>query len=181
VGHNTYLSDQQSKSLTVTGRPLRELPFRRVEGEIERELNTLDKCMFHGGVCPNLQGVFPNLRYLNLYNCKELRQIGRLCGLPKLERLYLIGCENIEELSSVDTLISLKELNVSGCAKLEKIEGLGKFIELPGVEPSRVFTVNLNNCPKLQLSNCNYRHDRNLIVDLAQQLALQLTESRESS
>jgi Leucine-rich repeat (LRR) protein len=131
--------------------PLRELPFRRVEGEIERELNTLDKCMFHGGVCPNLQRVCPNLRSLYLHNCRELRQIGRLCGLPKLEYLHLNECENIEELSSVVTLISLKELDVSGCAKLEKIEGLGKFIELPGVAPSRVFTVNLNNCPKLQL------------------------------
>eukprot|EP00253_Pinus_taeda_P016756 PITA_16756 len=64
------------KSLEVTACPLRELPFRRVEGEIETELNRLDKCMFHGGLCPNLQGVCPNLQFLSLNNCKELRQIG---------------------------------------------------------------------------------------------------------
>lgn len=139
------------KPLEVTACPLRELPFRRVEGEIETELNRLDKCMFHGGLCPNLQGVCPNLQFLSLNNCKELRQIGRLCGLPKLEVLCCDGRENIEKLSGVDTLISLTVLDVSGCVKLEKIEGLGQLTKLPGVERSRLLSIFLSNCPKLQL------------------------------
>eukprot|EP00253_Pinus_taeda_P034782 PITA_34782 len=127
--------------LHVSECPLRELPFRRVEGEAETELNTLDKCAFHGAIWPNLEVLF-------LTHCKELRKIGRLCGLPKLKILNLDECENIEEISGAEALISLEELRVYGCAKIETIEGLGQLTkleylncpdirELPGVEHGR--------------------------------------------
>eukprot|EP00253_Pinus_taeda_P013384 PITA_13384 len=161
-----YLPQKMMNSLEwlrVFGCPLRELPFRRVEGEAETELNTLDKCAFHGAICPNLQGFCPNLRCLYLHNCKELRKIGRLCGLPKLISLHFSGCENIEEISGAEALISLERLTVDGCAKIETIEGLGQLTELksvclwdcpeirelPGVEHGRC---EVGNCPKLKFS-----------------------------
>eukprot|EP00253_Pinus_taeda_P022294 PITA_22294 len=140
-----YLPQKMMNSLVwlgVFGCPLRELPFRRVEGEAETELNTLDKCAFHGAICPNLQGFCPNIQWLYLENCKELRKIGRLCGLPKLKSLNLIGCENIEEISGAEALISLVELHVEGCAKIETIEGLGQLTELK--------SVTLFDCPEIR-------------------------------
>eukprot|EP00253_Pinus_taeda_P036292 PITA_36292 len=147
--------------LDVRECPLRELPFRRVEGEAETEFITLDKCAFHGAICPNLQGFCPNLQSLHLFNCKELRKIGRLCGLPKLTHISIYECENIEEISGAEALISLEKLSVYGCAKIETIEGLGQLTELktvmlwdcpeirelPGVEHGRC---SVRNCPKLK-------------------------------
>eukprot|EP00253_Pinus_taeda_P016917 PITA_16917 len=161
-----YLHQKMMKNLIflyISECPLRELPFRRVEGEAETELNTLDKCVFHGAICPNLQGFCPNLQYLRLYNCKELRKIGSLCGLPKLKFLKVNGCENIEEISGAEALISLERLDVSKCAKIETIEGLGQLTylesvtlwdcpeirELPGVEHGRCAEW---KCPKLKFS-----------------------------
>eukprot|EP00253_Pinus_taeda_P016173 PITA_16173 len=125
-----YLPQKMMNSLewlVVSECPLRELPFRRVEGEAETELN--------GGICPNL-------RFLRLYNCKELRKIGRLCGLPKLQTLSIIECENIEEISGAEALISLERLSVYGCAKIETIEGLGQLTELK--------IVDLFGCPEIR-------------------------------
>ena len=119
--------------------------------------------MFHGGICPKLQGVCPNLQYLLLYNCKELRKNGRLYGLPKLKTLCFSGCENIEEILGAQALVALESLFVKECGKIEIIEGLGQLAklksvilfyfceiqELPGLEHRR-WNFSLLNYPKLK-------------------------------
>lgn len=131
--------------LRVEECPLLELPFKKVEREMDRLLlfdkldSSSDQCMlglkelwlhctkisevaFPKGVCPNLQ-------VLSLSWCEELRQIAGLCGLAELQNLKIEGCANVEELPSLETLISLEELTVTGC-RFKSIRGLGQLTKL---------------------------------------------------
>jgi len=145
------------ESLVVFDCPLRELPWKRFEGETgERDLNKLlstdDKCMFGlrelcmvetkisevgfpMGVCSNLQTLIFSF-------CSELRQISGVCGLAKLQFLQIIRGNKVKELSSFEHLISLEELLVLKCDKIKSIEGLGQLTKL------RLLWV--RQCPKIQ-------------------------------
>jgi len=143
--------------LVVFDCPLRELPWKRVEGETgERDLikllSTDHKCMFDlrelwivetkisevgfsMGVCSNLQTV-------KLSFCSELRQIKGFCGLAKFQFLHIIRCNKVKELSSFEPLISLEELLVLKCYEMKSIEGLGQLTKL------RLLCV--SQCPEIQ-------------------------------
>lgn len=108
--------------LIVEDCPLRELPFKKAEGECDL---LDDKCMlklkqlvlartqisdvfFDEGVCPNLH-------YMFFVECSELRGIGGLCHLAKLQYLYVSACPNVEALPGVEHhLLSFKELLDTG-------------------------------------------------------------------
>eukprot|EP00253_Pinus_taeda_P008855 PITA_08855 len=134
---------------------IKHLPFKRIEEE--RELNKLesfhddDKCFFalkeillrgtaisevffSGCVCPNLQS-------LRLTFCRELTQIGGLCGLSKLQHLDISWCVRLEELPNLERLISLETLEVTFCSELRSIPGLGQLKKLR--------SLNANGCDEI--------------------------------
>eukprot|EP00253_Pinus_taeda_P016207 PITA_16207 len=165
-----------------------DLPFKKVEtlkwGGAFNKLDSEGKCMFglkrlvlyqvnisevafHEGVCPNLQ-------YLTLWQCNELRQIGELCGPAKLRYLEIMWCANLEELPSLETLTSLEWLEVFYCPKLKSIQGLAQLTqlrevvvdgchelrELPGVEHMMFEGLAIHDCPKLQLDDAIVQQQR---------------------
>lgn len=118
--------------LKIEDCPLLELPFKNVEGGLNKGMfqlkllhlsgTNISEVSFPEGVCPNLQnvkilncndlvevGALPStLRTLSFMGCPSLRKIPRPCGLPKLRRLSINRCEVIEEVSGFETLISFK-------------------------------------------------------------------------
>eukprot|EP00253_Pinus_taeda_P031903 PITA_31903 len=113
--------------------PLGELPFKTAE----RERDSNGKCIFglerlrefelDGVQITEVsfpEGVCRNLKMLWLSDCKELRQIGRLCGI--------YDCENVKELTSLEK--SLEKLFVIGCSKLKSIQALEHLPNLRQLE-----------------------------------------------
>jgi hypothetical protein len=116
--------------LIIDDCPLRELPFKKAEGECDF---TDDECMlklkqlvlartqisevsFHEGVCPNLQ-------YLFLVQCFELRGIRGISCLAKLHYLYVSPCLKVEALPGVEHhLIPFKESDVTVIKESEVTE-----------------------------------------------------------
>lgn len=98
---------------SVTGCPLTELVFKRVEVQRETSVDSsfkefmprlrrfsvlgteISKISFGEGVCPNLQ-------YLDVSYCKKLEKIEGLSGLLKIKKLWIIGCGDLEELPGVE-------------------------------------------------------------------------------
>lgn len=145
------------ETLNVNGCPLRELPFKKMEGETRLDLNKLpctdhkymvgltrldlrhtdiSELAFPMGVCPNLQ-------HLVVDGCADLRQIGELCGLEKLQYLCLFRSPRVEELPNVKTLKALEDLIVCYCNEMKRIPGLEHVMSLK--------TLSIYNCPKLRL------------------------------
>jgi Leucine-rich repeat (LRR) protein len=121
--------------LSVEDCPLRELPFTKAEGEsdfsdhkcmlklkrLQLVRTQISEVFFHEGVCPNLQ-------YLFLEGCFELRGIGGLCRLAKLQYLYVSSCEKLEALPGVEEhLRSLDESEVSENPYLNQLQRAGRL------------------------------------------------------
>jgi len=98
-----------------------------------------------------VEGIYPNLKHLNIYGCNDLVEVGalpptliilsvRMCSkVRKMEGLYNLRnlqeldiheCKELEELSSFDRLTSLKTISLYGCDKVRKIEGLDNLTNL---------------------------------------------------
>ncbi|EOA26199.1 hypothetical protein CARUB_v10019637mg [Capsella rubella] len=82
-----------------------------------------------------------NLRWMDLFYSKDLKELPDLSTATNLEKLNLFGCSSLVELpSSIGNATNLKTLNLSKCSKLVKI-------------PSSI--ENLTNLQKLKLSECS--------------------------
>jgi len=126
-----YLPDSLEllTDFSVTGCPLTELVFKRVEVQREASVDSsfkefmprlqrfyvsgteISKISFGEGVCPNLQS-------LDISYCKKLEKIEGLSGLPKLKKLWIVGRGDLEELPGVELCRLLEETFVHGSLKL---------------------------------------------------------------
>eukprot|EP00253_Pinus_taeda_P020365 PITA_20365 len=153
--------------------PLGELPFKR---ETVAALNELDdsngKCIFglerlwqfelvrvqiREVTFP--EGVCRNLKILLLSDCKELRQIGRLCGIydcenvkeltiletwtSSLENLYVIRCSKLKTIQALEHLPKLRNLVVHNCDEIEVLPSLQHHRSLRWLD--------VNQCSKLKI------------------------------
>lgn len=123
VGRLTQLTE-----LTVHC-PLSELPFKKVEQQreisddssYEEFMPGLQYFKMRGTEISEIsfgEGFCPNLLVLEIWDCRNLKKIEGLCGLPKLQKLEIRRCNEVEELRSVEHCSLLNELYVSECPKL---------------------------------------------------------------
>lgn len=180
------------KILEVHECPVREHPFkeRRAVSKLNSHCNGmlgLEKLVLYSTQISEvlfLEGDCPNLKYLDLSNSRELRQIG-LYGQGKLADLHIYWCQKVEVLSSLEPLVSLEELWAFDCHKLKSIQGLGhlrrlrsldvaecyELQELPGVEHCiSLQELEASDCPKLQwgegvVKQLRQRLKEELIID----------------
>lgn len=109
--------------------PIRELPFKKVEGQRETSADSSFREFL-----PRLQYLiitqaeiseisfgevsFPNLHLLIIRACHKLKKIEGLCHLAKLQELRIYGCEELEELPNVEHYRSLN-IVIESCSKLQ--------------------------------------------------------------
>jgi Leucine-rich repeat (LRR) protein len=127
--------------LKVSGCPLRELPFRNVEGNREAGDST-EKCMFglqrleldRAAISEVafVEGFCPSLASLHVRACSKLKSIHGLGHLTKLGNLDVEFCQEIVELQlgGMEHFESLEGLRVFKCEKLQRIQGLGQLTKL---------------------------------------------------
>jgi Leucine-rich repeat (LRR) protein len=146
----------QLTKLTLEDCPLvRELPFKEeVKGKRET-LSDLDSSIH---ILPRLQelwlyktgiseisfaeGVCCNLRYLTIYGCNDLVEVGTLPNT--LIWLSFLNCSNLRKIDQIYGLAKLQMLDLSGCTELEEVEGIQHCMALD--------TLYAEECPKLQWS-----------------------------
>jgi len=146
----------QLTQLTVQDCPLvRELPFKEeVKGKRETS-SDLDSSIH---ILPRLQqlrlyktgiseisfaeGVCCNLRYLTIYECNDLVEVGTLPNT--LIWLSFLNCSNLRKIDQIYGLPKLQMLDLSGCTELEEVEGIQHCMALT--------TLYAEECPKLQWS-----------------------------
>lgn len=134
--------------LIIEDCPLRELPFKKAEGELDfsdgkcmlklkllKLVGTqISELFFHGGVCPNLQ-------CLLLERCSELRGIEGLCRLAKLQFLCVSPRVKVEALPGVEQhMKSCKESDVNEYEELEIAQMSGHFTDA---------TIYVNKCQEI--------------------------------
>lgn len=109
---------------------------------------TISNCT---SLCQLSFGICPSLKYLKIFDCGDLVEVGRLpdalidlelvycpnlrklewlSPLSKLQKLTLFECEKLEQLPSLETLVSLEELKAIECVKLRSIRGLAPLTKL---------------------------------------------------
>ncbi|XP_066390031.1 uncharacterized protein [Miscanthus floridulus] len=101
--------------------------------------------------CPNLRdllrtfGDLKGLEHLNLSRCSGVSELPEtLCGFSALQLLDLSGCAELEKLpQSLGSLKNLGDLNLSGCSRLEQLSE--SFHELYSLK-----FLNLESCSMLQ-------------------------------
>lgn len=139
--------------LVIEDCPLLGLPFKKAEGELDfsdgkcmlklkllKLAGTqLSELFFQGGVCPNLQ-------YLSLERCSELRGIEGLCRLAKLQYLYVSPGVKVEALPGV-------EQHMKSCKEPDLIN---EFVELNELRLAHFTDAMLyvNKCPEILETGC---------------------------
>ncbi|KAL1218639.1 putative disease resistance protein RPP1 [Cardamine amara subsp. amara] len=106
-----------------------------------------------------------NLKWMNLNNSKNLRELPDLSTATNLQELILSKCSSLEELpSSIGKLTSLQLLDLNGCSSLEELpSSIGKLTSLQILNlrgcsslielPSSI--VNATNLKEFDLSYCS--------------------------
>eukprot|EP00253_Pinus_taeda_P001391 PITA_01391 len=152
----------QLTKLTVVGCPLRELPFKRAEGEREtltksrggRELDSsIDEesemffsCSEDFGVInteiwsededeeSSLHGICPNLQHLFVGFCSDLVEVGTLPNT--LLKLQLLGCSSLRKIDGLCHLAKLQILYISQCREIEELPSVGTLVSLEELRAS---------------------------------------------
>lgn len=152
----------QLTKLTVVGCPLRELPFKRAEGEREtltksragRELDSsIDEesemffsCSEDFGVLNTeiwsededeesfLHGICPNLQHLFVGFCSDLVEVGTLPNT--LLKLQLLGCSSLRKIDGLCHLAKLQILYISQCREVEGLPSVGTLVSLEELRAS---------------------------------------------
>lgn len=142
---------------------------------LEIHRTEITEIFFPQGVCPNLKhldiqdcknlvtvgGLPHTLITVKLFACEKLGEIGGLCNLTELQELNIGGSE-VEHLQGLERLISLKKLKANSCRKLERIPGLAQLTKLRELEVnySRALeellgVENMMSLEKLSAINCS--------------------------
>ncbi|KAJ1688942.1 hypothetical protein LUZ63_013097 [Rhynchospora breviuscula] len=88
---------------------------------------------------PNSLGQLVNLKFLNIFNCSELKCLPESIGnLTNLESLNLPWCRKLNWLpESISNLVNLRFLDIHDCKNLEKVpKSIGQLINLESLNLS---------------------------------------------
>lgn len=124
---------------------------------LEIHRTEITEIIFPQGVCPNLKhldiqdcknlvtvaGLPHTLITVKLFACEKLGEIGGLCNLTELQELNIEGSK-VEHLQGFERLISLKKLNANRCPALEELLGVENMMSLEKFSAI--------NCSRLRLS-----------------------------
>jgi hypothetical protein len=66
----------------------------------------------------------PDLKYLELWQVRELSDISFISDLPSLQNLFIQSLPNVEELPSLDKLLKLRRINLENLKGLKKLDAL---------------------------------------------------------
>jgi Leucine-rich repeat (LRR) protein len=152
----------QLTKLTVVGCRLRELPFRKVEGEretltefrgrrerdssIEEDSELYFSCSEDFGVVNTeiwseeeeeesfLHGVCPNLQHLFVGFCSDLVEVGTLPNT--LLKLQLLGCSSLRKIEGLCDLSKLQILYISQCREVEELPSVETLVSLEELRAS---------------------------------------------
>lgn len=183
----------QLAKLRVGFCPLREIPFKMDEGEMEviteaRGLRTssnldpsIDKYMFR---LQHLElfftkiskvsfpdSAFPNLQHLLIRFAYDLVEVGTLPNT--LIQLELIGCCNLRKIEGLCGLPKLQSLNIGKCKQVEQLPGIDKLVSLQVlwayecVKLKRIAGLaQLTKLRKLDVSDCSELEELEGVEDL---------------
>lgn len=129
--------------------PISQLPFRRVEGEIDSLIestgqrtcsnlgSSVDKCIFrlqhirlYNTQISEVsfdEGLFPNLQHLHISFCHYLEKVATLPNA--LLELELIDCNNLKKIEGLGGLAKLRELMIKRC-KVEELPSIDTLVSL---------------------------------------------------
>ncbi|XP_048594752.1 probable disease resistance protein RPP1 [Brassica napus] len=119
--------------------------------------------------CSNLEKLWEgnktirNLKWMDLYNSKNLKELPNLSTATNLRELNLFGCSSLMELpSSIGNLTNLKKLNLTLCLSLMEVpSSISNMTNLKELELNGCLSLveltfgNMTNLKNLYLSGCS--------------------------